>query len=192
MSLLEDQTSKIKKHWGKIVSFGAWIVSIATSFLLPLPDWGNDSSQEAHMHFILFCTTAISGFMLILTFVVKSRKKWTAISITAFLLLVINFLTYSSMRERYTLPYDGSRVVIGNELKKGSREKMNMLDTHERDPELLKFVSGDANKIWTEESVEDNRWTLIVFLSLSYFLLSAFVISFSNLLILFTRNENKT
>lgn len=187
MNSLTRRIKQIQSTWKKLAIFGAWICTMAGVFILPLPSWGGGQQQDSFMHFIMFLSTAIAGFTLILTYKKKSKRYWIWVSVLALILFLCSFYFYSFQREIKTLGYDGADVIIGSVLQDGAQEKLEKFNLKEDDDELLKY--GDPTKIWTKASISKNRWQLIAYLSLCYCLLAVFIISFTNALILNTTNS---
>lgn len=190
MTYIADTIEKIQVIWKQLTLVGIWLGTIAGSFLLPLPEWDSVDQQDSKTRLILFISTVVAGFMLILIYNYKRKNVWLWISGFAFFLFLTSFYCYDFKRETNTLPYYNSTKVIGNVILKDFDLKIKACGLADYDKDLLKCVWGDAAKLWTRESIDSNRNELIVFLTFSYVLLSIFMISFMNTIILYTsKNE---
>nr|WP_315200977.1 hypothetical protein [uncultured Flavobacterium sp.] len=190
MSYISDKIKNIQDVWKQLTLFGIWFGTIAGSFLLPLPEWDSVDQQDSKTRLILFISTVVAGFMLILTYNYKRKNLWLWISGVTFFFFLTSFYTYDNKRETNTLPYYQSTKVVGNIVRKDFKIKIKACGLEEGDKDLLKCVWGDATKLWTRESIDYNRNELIIFIILSYVLLTVFMISFINTIILYTsKNE---
>ncbi len=180
--------TKLKKAWKEITLLGAWIATIAGAFLIPLPSWTNSATtSNFYVKFIIFFATVIAGFLVLYSLRHKTIKTWTYLSIISFILLTISFISYSYLREKNTLPYEGKDLIIGKIRIENDPltilEKSNQFELTREN--ILKHVQGNCEKIWTSESINKNRITLLIVLSISYTLTACFAISFCNLIILY-------
>lgn len=183
---LKEKVVQIKSVWKQLALLGVWIAAIASSFLLPLPDWDSEEQTTSKTRFILFISTVIAGFILLLTFKYKQKKTWIYISVTFLILFIISYYLYDIKRENNTLPYYETTKVIGYETLKDFDGTSKRLGVSSNDRDLLKYVAGDATRLWTKESIERNRNELVFYLTLSYCLLSVFMIAFINLFLITT------
>ncbi|WP_299362135.1 hypothetical protein [Winogradskyella sp.] len=185
---------KLQKAWKELTLISAWITTVASPFVLPLPSWSNSTVvSTSYLKFIIFFATIIAGFLVLHTYKNRSIKSWYRYSISFFILLTICFISYSYTRESKTLPYEGIDVIIGNEriendplTKLENSNKFNL-----NDEEILKHVQGQSDKIWTKKSINTNKNLLIVLLVLIYTLTASLIISFCNLLILHKDKQQK-
>ena len=190
MTTLSDKVNKIQAIWKQLALLGAWLGTIAGSFLLPLPDWGYEEQHTSHTRFILFIATILAGFMLLLTYKNKNKKSWIWIALVTCLLFIASFVVYNLKRDANTLPFYGTTKVIGSVPFNDFEKKCKALGIKTTDRELLKYVGGDVEQLWTKESINNNRNELILYLAISYCLLAVFMISFINTIILYTpKNE---
>lgn len=178
---------KLQKTWKELTLISAWITTVASPFVLPLPSWSNSSIVSAsYVKFIIFFATIIAGFLVLHTYKNKNMKSWYKYSISFFILLTICFISYSYIRESKTLPYEGNDVIIGNE--RVENDPLTKLENSGKfnlnDEEILKYVQGNSEKIWTKKSINTNKNILISLLVLIYTLTASLIISFCNLLIL--------
>lgn len=196
MTEIISKIGKIKTIWKELSLVGAWIATISSSFLLPLPDWASDEENKAVTQFVLFVATVVAGFVLILTFKFRSKKLWLYTSISMFLIFVSTFFLYSLTRESTTLPYYGKDKVIGTITVQDYDKKLAALEKeigYRIDPnDLLVYVGGKPTLLWTQDSIDGNRWKLIYVYMLTFSVLTIFLISFLNLLMLYgSETENK-
>lgn len=191
MNYIADKLNNIQAVWKQLALFGSWLVVVAGSFLLPLPDWDSSEQHASNTRFILFITTVISGFTLLLTYEFRNKKFWVFISGITFILFCISYYVYDIKREAYTLPYYGKTKVVGSIALHDFENKIKLCGLEKNDKELLKCVWGNPSQLWTKDSIDSNRSQLKLFLTISYCLIAIFLISFTNLLIL-TSSKNET
>ena len=196
---VNERMNKIRGAWKELTLVGTWIATIAGSFLLPLPDWAAADETESYSHFILFLSTVLAGFVLLLAFRLTSKKTWTYISVCTLLLFICSFFLYSFVRSSTTLPYrESPRVishrVIGTVPNPNFQDQLKNLEKQKGfsipKKDLLMYVGGDPYILWTEQSIQTNKWKLIFSLLFAYASLSVFLIAFMNLLLLFKSNED--
>lgn len=192
MNNIASKVKNIQSVWKQLTLIGAWLGTIAGSFLLPLPDWDSNNQQDSNTRFILFISTVIAGFALLLTYKYKSKNTWLWISGITFVLFIGSFYFYNSKRETNTLPYYGTTKVVGSIPLNDFEKKIKLYGLEKEDKELLKYVGGDSGKLWTKKSIKANRNELILCLTLSYSLLAIFMISFMNVFILYSSKNEPT
>ena len=188
-------SERIQSAWKEISLIGTWVITIAGSFLLPLPNWISDIENKSYTQFIYFIATIMAGFVLIYTFVNKNRRTWLRLAVITFILLIGSFLLYNIMRSQLTRTYENNDIIIGNEYQSDYQKRLKDLETTLGFPvkqsEILYNVGGDPTVIWTEDSISRSKWILIGTLLLSFSILSIFLISFVNVFLLFQTDENK-
>jgi len=192
MNYITDKAKNIQSVWKQLALLGSWLGAIAGSFLLPLPDWDSSEQLTSNTRFILFIATVIAGYILLLTYKVKNKNIWLYVSVITFILFIGSFYLYNIKRETHTLPYYGTSKVIGSITLDDFKVKIKSCNFEKNDKDLLKCVQGDATYLWTKESIYSNRNELILYLTLSYSLLSIFMISFINAIILNTSKNEST
>ena len=105
------------------------------------------------------------------------------------LFLIASFTSYSFLREELTLPYESTDVVIGTVRK--PNDFLTKLEIKNDGPlekdEILKHFQGNSEKVWTKESIKLSRFKITFLFTLSYIFTSCFIISFSNLIILYKK-----
>jgi hypothetical protein len=178
----------LKKSWKEMTLLGAWIASVAGSFIIPLPSWsGSTNISSFYLKFIVFFATVVSGFLVLYTFKNKRIKNWYKLSIVSFILLTISIVGYYYARETLTLPYEGVEIVIGNErIENDPLSKLEVMKNISLDNnEIMRHFQGVSQKVWTTDSINQNRIVLIFLLAFSYTITACFIISFCNLIILY-------
>jgi hypothetical protein len=184
---------KFELTWKEIAVTGAWTISVAGSFLLPLPDWASDEENTSYTQFIYFVATVIAGFLVLYSYKNKDKRFWLVSSSITFLLLIILFFTYSLKRESITKLYEDKHIIIGSVKQPDFNKKLNALEAklkHKINPnEILNYVGGNAEILWTQKSIDSNRMILILLLLAAFTFTSSFLISFTNLFILYKYEE---
>jgi hypothetical protein len=187
-----DRIKQIQSIWKELVLFGSWLGAIAGSFIFPLPDWDSIDQRTYNTRFILFITTIIAGFILLMTYKFKSKKIWLWVSVTTFILLIISYYLYNIKMEANTLPYYGTTKVVGSIPLHDFENKIKLCGLEKYDKNILKCVWGNARDLWTKDSIDSNKNELILYFTLSYSLLAIFIISFINMIIIYSSNNEKT
>jgi hypothetical protein len=186
-----EKLKKMQALWKELSLAGIWIATIAGSFLLPLPDWASNDEKESYSKYIVFIATALAGFVLALTFKLKSKRFWCYLVFGAFVTFNASFFLYMQLHRSSTSAYgdvNGTRrIVIGTDTVVGFASNKKLMEKHlgfgVKDTELLNYVGGNAAIIWTDESIESNKFKLIFSLLLAYAALAIFLISFLNFLL---------
>ncbi len=192
MNPVEDKIKSFQGIWKQLSLLGVWLGTIAGTFLLPLPDWNSEEQNTSHTRFILFIATVVAGFILILIFKYKKKLFWLLSSLITFVLLIFSFYTYTDKRESNTLIYDEKATIIGDVPQKDFHKIRKKYKLGPKDTELLLYVGGETTRLWTHESIKKNRNELIFFLTVSYCLLAIFMMSFLNVIIIYTAKNEKT
>ncbi|CAM1358168.1 hypothetical protein [Tenacibaculum xiamenense] len=186
--------AKLKEIWKEVLLLSTWIISVAGTFIIPLPSWtSSDSDVEFYVKFIVFFSTVVAVFFILYSFRNKRIKTWFIFSLIFFILTCTSFLLYSFSRENNTLPYEDKDVIIGDtRLQNDPISKLEAKGSLRLDrDDILKHVHGNSEKIWTKKSIQKNRLQLILLFSASYVSIACFLISFCNLFILHKNNTNK-
>ena len=190
MNYLEKKTSKIKKVWKQVALLGVWIGTITGSILIPLPEWGDGVQHSSQIKFILFISTVVAGFSLILFYKLKNKLSCLIISISVFIILIGSYYYYNHNITCRTMKYSDSIIVIGSELKDPNHYKSLKEQYYIDDDKILMTVGGDPTRIWTERSIRRNKGILIFLLSINYCVFAIFLVSFTSTINLYTsKNE---
>lgn len=186
--------SKLQNVWKELTLVSAWIISVTSSFLIPLPYWANSAKTSSfYNQFFIFFATVIAGFLILYSLKNKVLKTWMNLAISFFVLLLISFFTYNYLREIKTLPYENNDLIIGNVRIENDPLTIleNQMDFPIRREEILKYVQGESQRIWTTKSIDNNRLQLMISLLFCYTFSACFLITFCNLMILY-REKYKT
>lgn len=179
MNFLKKRLNELRLIWTDLSSFVLWLLTIASTFILPLPSWGSSEEQGSITHFIIFLSTATAGFTLLLK---KGKSFWFRLASVSLVLLVVTFIVYFTSRDNRTLPYNQGLVIIGTTLKEGSEEKLQSLGLTVNSKDLLMYVEGDPSEIWHETGIRNNMFILSTYLAINYLCLTIFIISFTQTL----------
>ncbi|WP_405296808.1 hypothetical protein [Algibacter sp. Ld11] len=186
MNTIQKKINLLQNSWNQIAALGAWLGTIAGAILIPLPEWGDSDQYSSQIKFILFISTVIAGFILILTYYFKKKRTWLIISISLLFSLICSYCLYSENIDKRTMKYYNSTIVIGNKLKEPNKLESKMKILNIDKSELLKAVGGNASKIWTDQSIKTNKNYLIFLLAFNYCLFAIFLVSFTNMIKLYT------
>ncbi|SNR16916.1 hypothetical protein [Tenacibaculum jejuense] len=182
------QVTKLKDIWKEIVLLSTWIVTVTSAFIIPLPSWNaTDENTGSFVKFGVFIATILAGFMILFSLRNKIIKIWMRLSVLFLILFMGSYISYHYLRGSNTLPYLEKDIVVGNELVKNNPFKI-FEDTHGFLPdrkERMLILLGDPEKAWTKKSIRWNRIELMISLFLCYLFSAVFMISFSNLILLY-------
>jgi len=180
--------SKLKDIWKEVVLLSTWIVTVTSAFVIPLPSWNStEESTASFMKFGIFIATILAGFMILFSLKNKVISVWMRLSVIFLTLFIGTYITYHYLRGTNTLPYLEKDIVIGNELLEKNpfaifEEAHGFLPDKK---EKMLILLGDPEKAWTKTSISWNRVELMISLFLCYLFSAVFMISFSNLILLY-------
>src|SRR5262245_49583510 len=150
-----------RNSWLILIQATAWIAAVIASFVLP-PPIGTAAETKVWVRFAQFVITILIG-LFVLVALRWNRKKdvlpWAATAAAFLLLGTICFFTYQILATRWTTAYFGERILLGGTFTQHGAEY------HAQNPtltssNLLKNYAGQAEKIWTVESINERRFFL--------------------------------
>lgn len=145
----------VRGRWRALSAFGAVVVSLVTAAIHPPPV----GEARSHVAFGGFAAAVVTGLVYVLmqkrSRAMDTRAWWIAALVTILLTVAVN-VTYASMWDRYVVEYAGSRHVVGSELTEVGRKWVETRG--ESAPQDLLFAAaGQAELMWTPESIARNR-----------------------------------
>jgi uncharacterized BrkB/YihY/UPF0761 family membrane protein len=186
--------TRLKKAWKEVVLMGLWLVSIVGSFIIPMPSWSaSELTSGYYLKFIIVIASTLGLFLILYSLRNSKIKKWRFLSILFFSLFILSITTYSYLREELTLPYENKDIIIGGDrvendpLTKLEKKNGGTIEKNE----ILKHFQGKSERVWTEKSIKLNRLKLTSMFMFSYIITTCFIISFSNLIILYKQKYKK-
>lgn len=164
MALTIERLKEVtRKQWKYLLQFGAWIMLILGSFVLPPPVW-DFKEDSVWFHVTHFVVSALVGLVFLPMISWSGREHrwhWWAVAVLLLVLAIISFFFYMSIRANWTAPYSGSRIVIGNTYKKDAlayKDKVRREQNREiSDEELIMDSAGDVKSIWDDEEMRRRR-----------------------------------
>src|ERR1700730_4343707 len=154
--------ARLKGSWASLSQAGVWILGIVCSFLLPHPSGLSSGDEKIWQSLAKFIVTFLVGLLFIVAR--RSDKKrhlrgWTTVAALLLVFAVADFLVYQSFLYSRTCTYNALRVV------KGSVYTPHGLDYVQKNPgiscqDLFEDHAGNAEDIWTAESIGHNRMVL--------------------------------
>lgn len=158
---VQEVLKRSQKSWVLLAQTAAWVVGVLAGFLLP-PPIGTPAESRVYVRFAQFVITVVIGLVLLAALRWKSKKhtfRWGATSALFLLLGTATFFGYQIFANRWTTQYNKQRVVIGDAYTAHGREY------HEENPHLtpenlLMDNKGEAEKVWTRESLTQRRLLL--------------------------------
>jgi hypothetical protein len=145
----------IRDRWRALAAFGAVVVSLVTAAIHPPPV----GEARSYVAFGGFAAAVVSG----LAYVgmrrwsrVKDTRGWWAAAAIAIVLCVTFNVGYASMWDRYVAVYAGAPRVVGSELTDVGRRWVETRGQSEP-ADLLFAAAGQADLMWTPESINANR-----------------------------------
>lgn len=176
----------MKQTWGILLQISVWILSMIGAFLLPPPlyDIKADNDNLMWFQFSKFFIAGIIGLMLIPIQKWKGTKflwYWWLFSIAIFILCVGAYFLYNNHIDEWTLPYGGSRIVIGNTMLPDAIKLKDSLSQsiHSKisDKELIMYQTGENESIWQIDEIISHRHYLEYLYIFSVAMFSIFSIS---------------
>lgn len=158
---LKQVLQRSQKSWLLLIQSTAWVAAVIASFILP-PPIGTEDETKIWVRFSQFVITIFIGLLAL--FALRwNRKKHTfpwAGSAAGFLLLgTLAFFAYQFLGNRWTAEYNGARVLVGHTHTAAAAEYRKENPTLTNSDLLLHFA-GQAEKIWTPESLNEHRFIL--------------------------------
>ncbi len=148
-----------------IIKYGCLISALFAITIIPPP-------IEPYINNNLIKTFAVIvlAFLLVVMYIYQAKKyfkNWIRLFMLFTLLFFGILFFYLSFKDRYVILYDNSTIVVGNEINANKIESIKKLSIEEgidlcnvskyNNQLLLKYNGGQAELIWTEESINNNK-----------------------------------
>lgn len=152
----------LKRSWSTLSQAAACLAAVAYTLLSPPPVWITGESSGVWRRLGNFIIVIALGLAFVAAQKWKSKQhlKWWAVIAVLFLLASLaSFFWYQHLMFYETCDYNSTRVVIGTAYTPHGKEY------HRENPslrcqELLLDFTGNADDIWTEDSIDRNRMLL--------------------------------
>ena len=147
-----------QQSWALLAQSTVWISAVLAGFLLP-PPVGTLDEGKVWVRFAQFIITILIGIVLLLALRWNRKAdvlRWAVSALVCLVLAIGCFFAYQIYAARWTVPYNGQRVVIGGQFSQIGREyqQSNPNLTFE---DLVLNYAGKVEKIWTRESLQQRR-----------------------------------
>jgi len=150
-----------QKSWLLLAQAMIWIAAVITGFLLA-PPAGTSADSKVWVRFAQFVITILIGLLLLAALRWKRKKDmlpWAGAAALFLLAGTVVFFGYQIFSARWTTLYAEKKAVIGSaftaQAGEYSRQNPNLTPG-----DLLMHYAGDAEKIWTRESLQERRLIL--------------------------------
>ena len=162
-----------KKTWAQVTQFAVFILGVVGSFLLPPAGWASSGGNTTLVRLAQFIVAVLVGLIFLLVQRWAKKKhvgRWALLAIVFLALSVSAFFAYQHFLDTRTCPYAGQTIVIGTHYNEHGRlyvsENPNSTCTG-----LLEDFAGEAEEIWTKDSINKSRYILagIYILNLPFF-----------------------
>lgn len=165
----------MQRHWRVLVGIASWILTVVGTFLVP-PSYASAGAWETFGRFVV----AILAGLLIIGFTVGGKRKhawiWFSICVVTLATGGWAWISYTNCIDTSTLPYGGSRIVIG-EHKNADAERYQRENGFTQEQLIMEYA-GATERIWPVKEINAHRFRLCVLYLAS---LAAFSISMMTL-----------
>ncbi|HEX8985665.1 MAG TPA: hypothetical protein VF767_09545 [Bryobacteraceae bacterium] len=158
-----NSTRRWQSNWKRLTQAASWLCATMAAFLLPPP---RDLAAGDHtaVAFTAFVIAFLVGIMAVPLAAFRRKthlRAWAAVSACFFLLGFAALLVYRDHRSRWSVPYAGDRVVIGDD------QSLTPLgrEYRRRFPEyggatFLANTGGKPALMWSEDAIRGHARTL--------------------------------
>jgi hypothetical protein len=158
--LLKDWSGGTKKYLAILTSLAGFVVSLVGGFVQPVTI--SDEQRSALLRFTPFLVTIIAGLIFFLAQKWSSGKganRWFVICAASFVLSVLSLMTYWYFIHDRTCIYDGENRIVGTSYTPKGQSYVSEYP-HKTCEELLDDFVGEAEAVWTKESINQSRLIL--------------------------------
>jgi hypothetical protein len=145
----------MKKHWRILVGIATWILTVVGTFLVA-PAYASTGAWENFGRFVV----AILAGLVILGFKAAGQREhawiWISLCVVTFLLGGWAWISYTKNVDALTVPYGGSRLVIGTHKDAGAARYQ--VENGFTDQQLVMEYAGATSRIWPEAEINANRF----------------------------------
>jgi len=151
-----------RKSWGLVTQFAVFIFGVIGGFLLPPPGWAASADDKSVVRLAQFIVAVLVG--LIFLVVQRWNKKrhvgrWALFSGTFLVLSVLAFFAYQHLLDTRTCSYAHIQVVIGTRYTVRTQSYVSE-NPDSTCTSLLEDFAGQAEDIWTKDSIDNSRYIL--------------------------------
>jgi uncharacterized membrane protein YhaH (DUF805 family) len=161
---LDGWLKQARTNWAALAQASAWVMGIMSSFLLPPPVSVSKDDEKIWLRLAQFVIAVLIGLLFVAARRWNKRRHvrwWATSAAVMFLLSILLFVFYQYLSLSLTCKYYSQTIVIGSSYttQGANYAQKNPGISCEK---LLKDFTGQAEDVWTKESVTRNRVTLAV------------------------------
>jgi hypothetical protein len=159
---LASWLQQARKDWATLAQIGVLVLGIIGGFLLPPPVGIEDRENKIWLRLAQF-TIAVSVGLVAIAGRKWNRKKdgakWWLVSLLFFVFSISAFFQYQNLTSKYTCIYSGKVLVVGSAYAPMGEHHVA------KNPgiscqQLVFDFAGSTEKIWTKNSIDQNRLLL--------------------------------
>ena len=145
------QLNQIGKKWKAISSVGAVVIATTTAFFRP-PPVGESSGLVAVGGFLATVCAGLIYVAMVRWSTPKDAPRWVVAGVVGAVAAVASFYVYESQWDAHVATYQGQRQIVGDVLTPEGAEWVKQRG-HADASQLLFDATGEAEQIWTAESI---------------------------------------
>lgn|GEM_PF-5316979 len=184
----------MKKKWTQYLELAGWIIAILLTFIVPIPFNEYNQSEIRTLSVFENVETSFSKFLaagiIILSIIPLKRFSahnhyviWYFMAIVLLGLSTASYFRYTRLQEDYLIRYpEGQPTIIikGTVILPDVQEKINSMSVAEHRtiplPEILKDKGGNADEIWDQKDINNNRRRILLWFYLTICLFTLFLL----------------
>ncbi len=159
---LQSYLKNIRTTWAQITQFVVFILGVVGSFLLPPPGWASVDGNKVLVRLAQFIVAVLVGLIFLLVQRWNKKKhmgRWALFAIVFLALSVSAFFAYQHFLDTRTCPYAGRIVVIGTHYTEHGKSYVSE-NPNSTCTGFLEDFAGEAEDIWTKDSINKSRYIL--------------------------------
>ena len=179
----QNPFSKISKGWFILAEFAAWILTVASTFLIT-PPMLKFSVESKTVPLTSFLVAALSGLIFIPLLKkgsYKDYKLWYRCAIFSLIIAVASTASYNYYIDEWGVEYYGSTLIKGDTLVNDAsvfKEKTEKSKGREiGEEELVKMYSGQTDKIWLNTTLRKRYYLITTLYIFDVIVIGAFILT---------------
>ena len=170
---------EISEHWSVIFQAAAWTLNLILGFMLTPPVSNPETLQhQGFLRFGQFFIAAVLGLMFVATQRWKQKrylKRWVWVAVISLILSTALFFTYQDLSNDWVCHWEGAAIVMGDRYTEVGENNAKRYG-HSGCDQLSDF-RGNAERIWTSDTLRYRRRLLAAMFLLSLPMLTICLIS---------------
>jgi hypothetical protein len=150
-----------KRSWGLLAEVAVFIFGVVGGFVFPPPGWAS-ADDKTLVRLGQFIVAVLAGLIFLVVQRWNRKKhvrRWAALAGAFLVLSVLAFFAYQHLLDTRTCLYARKQLVIGTQYtihaETYARDNPNSTCTS-----LLEDFAGQAEDIWTKDSINNSRYIL--------------------------------